>query len=51
MSPVSAPSDRRFRRSHVKPSRKRRNLRRIVMPVARYVFLVAFIGYVLYAGA
>jgi cell division protein FtsQ len=51
MSPVSAPSDRRFRRSHVKPSRKRRNLRRIVMPVARYVFLVAFIGYVVYAGA
>jgi hypothetical protein len=36
VSPVAAPSDRRFRRAHVKPARRRRDWRSIARPVARY---------------
>src|SRR3981189_1513392 len=35
MSPVAAPADRRFRRAHVKPSRKRRTWKGLGSPVAR----------------
>ncbi len=51
MSPVAAPADRRFRRSHVKPSRRRRNWWRIVVPIARYLCFAAVITYGFYAGA
>ena len=34
MSQIAAPADRRFRRSHVKPSRSRRNRRAFVRPLA-----------------
>lgn len=36
MSSVTAPSDRRFRRAHVKPSRRRRNWLALVKPLAGY---------------
>jgi len=45
MSPVSAPSDRRFRRAHVKPSRKRRAWRAFVLPIARYAVVAAIVLY------
>jgi cell division protein FtsQ len=45
--PVNAPADRRFRRSHVKPSRKRKGL---TSPRWRSVFTIAVLGLVLYAG-
>jgi cell division protein FtsQ len=51
MSPVAVPSDRRFRRSHVKPSRRRRNWRRVALPIARYGLLAAIVVYASYAGA
>lgn len=35
MSPIAAPSDRRFRRAHVKQGRKHRHWRRRVMPIVR----------------
>lgn len=46
MSPVAAPADRRFRRAHVKPARKRRNWRALAKPVVRYglVALLAAFG-------
>jgi cell division protein FtsQ len=51
MSRVAAPADRRFRRSHVKPSRKRRDWRRFVKPVLRYGLLGGVLLYVAYRGA
>jgi cell division septal protein FtsQ len=51
MSTVAAPADRRFRRALVKPSRKRRTWRKLVMPLVRYGLLVAAAGYVLYRGS
>ena len=44
MSPVAAPSDRRFRRAHVKPARKRRNWRSLVLPIARYGIVAALVA-------
>jgi cell division protein FtsQ len=41
---VAAPADRRFRRSRVKPSRKRRNWR-AVMPLVRYGLVAAVVLY------
>jgi len=35
VSPIAAPSDRRFRRAHVKQGRKHRHWRRRVMPIVR----------------
>lgn len=40
MSPVAVPSDRRFRRSHVKPARRRRGWRARAMPMAGYAGVV-----------
>jgi len=48
MSNVSAPADRRFKRAHLKPARKRRGWRALVIPAARIaalVLVVAFGGY------
>ena len=39
MSPVAAPSDRRFRRAHVKPARRRGSWRGLVKPVLKYGLL------------
>jgi cell division protein FtsQ len=51
MSPVAAPSDRRFRRSHVKPSRRRHDWHRVVLPIVRYIVTAALLVYGMYAGA
>lgn len=51
MSAVAAPADRRFRRAHVKPARKRRGLRAVVKPAARYAAVAILVGYAVYRGA
>ena len=48
MSAVAAPSDRRFRRAHLKPSRKRGRWQALVKPLAGYAGLVALVGYAIY---
>ena len=48
MSAVAAPSDRRFRRAHLKPSRKRGRWQAFVKPLAGYAALVALVGYATY---
>ena len=48
MSAVAAPSDRRFRRAHLKPSRKRGRWQALVKPLAGYAALVALVGYATY---
>ena len=45
MSPVAAPSDRRFRRAHVKPARTKRNWRALVKPMLRYGAIALVVGY------
>src|SRR5438874_3614273 len=47
MSPVAAPADRRFRRAHVKPARKRSAVRAFLRPLVRY----GLVGLVLVYGA
>jgi cell division protein FtsQ len=49
MSPVAAPADRRFRRAHVKPAR-RRLWSAALKPVAKYGLAVSFAVFVLYHG-
>jgi cell division protein FtsQ len=48
VSAVAAPSDRRFRRAHLKPSRKRGRWPAIVKPLAGYAALLALVGYATY---
>jgi cell division protein FtsQ len=52
VSPIAAPSDRRFRRAHVKQGRKHRHWRRRIMPIVRgsIVALVAMYGAYRLAG-
>jgi cell division protein FtsQ len=50
VSPVAAPADRRFRRAHVKPSRKRGALGAIVRPVVKYGLALLVGGYGVYEG-
>jgi cell division protein FtsQ len=52
VSPIAAPSDRRFRRAHVKQGRKHRHWRRRIMPIVRgsVVALVAMYGAYRLAG-
>ena len=45
MSTVAAPADRRFRRAHVKPARKRRGWQGAAMPAVRIAALVLVIGF------
>jgi cell division septal protein FtsQ len=45
MSFVAAPADRRFRRAHLKPSRKRRQWAAIVRPALQYTALGAVLAY------
>jgi cell division septal protein FtsQ len=51
MSAVAAPADRRFRRSHVKPSRTRRGWAGRIKPLLRYALAAALAGYGLYLGS
>ena len=50
MSAVAAPADRRFRRVHVKPSRRKRTWRAIVWPTIRYALVAAVMGLAIYRG-
>ena len=47
MSAVAAPADRRFRRSHVKPARRKRDWRTLVRPL-QYGLVAALLGYAVY---
>ena len=49
MSPVAVPADKRFRRAHTKPTRKR-SWRRFVGPLAKRGLLTALAAYGLYRG-
>ena len=51
MSAVAAPSDRRFRRAHVKPSRKRRYWRSMVKPLVRYGLAAIVVAFAVYRGS
>ena len=48
MSPVAAPSDRRFRRAHLKPARRRRSWRGLVKPVLTWLVLVGLLAFGIY---
>jgi cell division protein FtsQ len=48
MSAVAAPSDRRFRRAHVKPARRKRAWRAIAGPLVRYGVLPAAAALAIY---
>jgi hypothetical protein len=50
MTAVAAPADKRFRRAHVKPTRRRR-WRRLAGPSARYALMALVAGYGFYRGA
>src|SRR5262245_57615979 len=50
MSPVSAPADRRFRRAHVKPSRRRGSWRTLLRGAVKYGLLMLAAIYALYRG-
>jgi cell division protein FtsQ len=45
VSAVAAPADRRFRRAHVKPGRKRLHWRTLAKPLIGYAALVLTLGY------
>jgi cell division septal protein FtsQ len=45
MTAVAAPADRRFRRAHVKPSRRRRGWRGVLRPMAMWAVLVGTVAY------
>ena len=48
MSPVAAPADKRFRRAHVKPGRRRRSWRHALAPVLKHLLLACALGYAVY---
>ena len=50
MSSVAAPADRRFRRGHVKPVRKRGRWRNVTRPAAKYAGLTLVGAWAAYAG-
>ncbi|HQZ39210.1 MAG TPA: FtsQ-type POTRA domain-containing protein [Vicinamibacterales bacterium] len=50
MPPVSAPADRRFRRSHVKPSSRRRSRLRALWTGARVVAVLTLAAYAAWRG-
>jgi cell division protein FtsQ len=45
MSPVAAPADRRFRRAHVKPGRRRRLWQTLAVPALKYTALACIFLY------
>ena len=50
MSPVSAPADKRFRRAHIKPARRRGKWRGLVRPGVKYGVLLLIALYGAYRG-
>jgi cell division protein FtsQ len=48
MTPVAAPADRRFRRAHVKPGRRRREWRSVLKSFVKYVLVGGALLYGLY---
>jgi cell division septal protein FtsQ len=51
MSHVAVAADKRFRRAHVKPGRRRRSWRRVAAPVARYAVIGAAIALGIYEAS
>ena len=51
MSPVSAPADKRFRRAHVKPGRRRTSWRAWVKPLVKYAVIAAMLVFGVYRAA
>ena len=51
MSRVAAPSDKRFRRAHVKPGRRRTDWRRVVRPLTKYAVVAAVLTVGLYRAS
>jgi cell division protein FtsQ len=51
MSAIAAPADRRFRRHHVKPGRRRRSWQARIRPALQYSALAALLAFGLYRGA
>jgi cell division septal protein FtsQ len=51
MSTVAAPADRRFRRAHVKPARRRRSWSARLVPLGLYALLGALVVYAGYRGS
>jgi cell division septal protein FtsQ len=51
MSPVAAPADRRFRRAHVKPARKRSRSRPLVRALVRYGLVAILLAYGAYRAS
>jgi cell division protein FtsQ len=50
VSAVAAPADRRFRRAHVKPARRKRTWRALAWPAIRYVLVAAVASLAVYRG-
>ena len=50
MSAVAAPADRRFRRAHVKPARRKRTWRALAWPAIRYGLVALVASLVVYRG-
>jgi cell division septal protein FtsQ len=51
VSRVAAPADKRFRRAHVKPARRKGSWRRVVRPIVKYACLTMAAAYALYRGS
>ena len=51
MSAVAAQTDRRFRRAHVKPARRKRNLRALAKPLLIWTVCTAGLGYGVYRAS
>jgi cell division septal protein FtsQ len=51
MSAVAAPADRRFRRAHVKPGRRRHDWHAFVKPALRYGLVAVLVAYGLYRAS
>jgi cell division septal protein FtsQ len=51
VSPIAAPADRRFRRAHVKPNRRRGAWRRFLVPTAKYLAVSLAAAYGIYRGS
>jgi cell division septal protein FtsQ len=51
VSQVSAPADKRFRRAHVKPGRRRTSWRALVKPLVKYAVVAALLVFGLYRVA
>jgi cell division protein FtsQ len=51
VSPIAAPADKRFRRAHIKPARRRRKWRGLIRPAIQYGVLVLIAVYGVSHGA